>query len=132
MAKNRIVHVEWRTNDGAKLSHFYGELFNWKFKAEGEANQYTLVDTKNKELAGGIFQLPPGALMPPGFMNYIEVDDLEAYEKKVQTLGGKVMMSKQPVEKWGTFSVFADLDGNVVGLWESLKKKDKKKKKKKD
>jgi len=45
------------------------------------------------------------------------VDDLAAYRKKVQEAGGKILVEEQDVAGMGKFSLFADPDGRVMGLW---------------
>jgi len=47
---------------------------------------------------------------------YVQVDDLPAYLKKAESLGGKTLVP--PVEiPAGTFAWFTDPDGNAIGLW---------------
>jgi predicted enzyme related to lactoylglutathione lyase len=47
---------------------------------------------------------------------YVQVDDLPAYLKKAESLGGKTLVP--PVEiPQGSFAWFADPDGNTIGLW---------------
>jgi len=44
------------------------------------------------------------------------VDDVRAYLKKANTLGGKMLVP--PIEiPTGTFAWLQDPDGNTVGLW---------------
>jgi predicted enzyme related to lactoylglutathione lyase len=123
--KHPINHVEWTTRDSARLQHFYGSLFNWKFSEAGPG--YTFIETGNKEVGGGIFQIPSGEQMPHGVTNYIDVEDLADYEARILELGGKIMKSRQEVPHMGWFSIFHDVDGNTVALWQALKKKEIKK-----
>ncbi len=47
---------------------------------------------------------------------YVQVDDLQAYLNKAQSLGGKTLVP--PVEiPTGTFAWLSDPEGNTVGLW---------------
>ena len=47
---------------------------------------------------------------------YVQVDNVQAYLTKAETLGGKTLVP--PVEiPTGTFAWFADPDGNIIGLW---------------
>ncbi len=120
--KHPVNHVEWRTRDTARLQRFYGDLFSWKFAAAGPS--YTMVSTGNKELTGGIMQIEKDQhQVTPGLSNYVLVDDLTAYEARVHELGGKVLMSKQEVQGMGWFSIFHDVDGNVMALWQNIDKK---------
>jgi predicted enzyme related to lactoylglutathione lyase len=113
--KNIINHIEFRSKDRNRLKHFYGELFAWKFQDFGDG--YTVIDTGAKESGGGIMQA--GEHEPTGVVNYISVDDLHAYEEKVKALGGHIKMSNIEVPGMGHFSVFADVDGNALALWQA-------------
>jgi predicted enzyme related to lactoylglutathione lyase len=48
---------------------------------------------------------------------YIDVDDLAAYRARIQQAGGKILVDEQQVPGTGAFSLFADPDGRVVGIW---------------
>jgi predicted enzyme related to lactoylglutathione lyase len=48
---------------------------------------------------------------------YIDVNDLDAYGKKITDAGGKLIVEKQQVPGMGSFSLFADPDGRVLGIW---------------
>ncbi len=126
MAKNRLVHFEFRTRDRNRLKAFYAALFHWKFEEFGDS--YTGVKTGNDECGGGIFQCPEG--VPTGTSNYFDVDDLADYEAKVRELGGKVLMSNQEVPGHGWFSLCLDVDGNSLALWKGLRKSERKQLKK--
>ncbi|MCH8035402.1 MAG: hypothetical protein IH950_16810 [Bacteroidetes bacterium] len=39
--------------------------------------------------------------------------------KKVEELGGKIVMPKSAVPGMGWFVHFTDMDGNLLALWES-------------
>ena len=43
----------------------------------------------------------------------ISADDL----KKVEELGGKVVMPEFPIGQWGAMAIFLDPTGNRVALW---------------
>src|SRR6476646_9034535 len=113
--KNLINHIEFRTKDKNRLKSFYGDLFAWKFQDFGDG--YTVIDTGAKEAGGGIMQT--GENEPTGVVNYISVDDLDGYEAKVKAKGGQVKMSKIEVPGMGHFSIFSDVDNNVLALWQN-------------
>ena len=48
---------------------------------------------------------------------YVQVDDLSAYLKKAEALGGKTIVPPQEVPGMGRFAWFADPEGTAVGLW---------------
>jgi predicted enzyme related to lactoylglutathione lyase len=79
---------------------------------------YGLVDTGagSDAVIGGI-----GPSMAPGDTGvkvYVRVDDLDVFLGRAVELGGVRLVepTKLPGE-YGTFAIFADLDGNPVGLW---------------
>ena len=58
---------------------------------------------------------------PLGVFVYILVDNIDATLKKVEELGGKVIVPKSPCGEC-FMAFFVDPDGNVFGLWEESKK----------
>ena len=48
---------------------------------------------------------------------YIDVDDLAAYRQKIVDAGGKIIVEEMAVPGVGSFSLFEDLDGRVLGMW---------------
>jgi predicted enzyme related to lactoylglutathione lyase len=50
---------------------------------------------------------------------YIEVEDLQAGLDKAESLGGKTLMEPEEIPGAVTMAMFADPDGNVVGLIKS-------------
>ena len=53
-----------------------------------------------------------------GITVYINVESVDDYSKKVQSLGGTVIMPKMAVPTMGYFAVFMDTEGNALALWE--------------
>jgi predicted enzyme related to lactoylglutathione lyase len=50
---------------------------------------------------------------------YIDVEDLAAYRKKIVAAGGKIHVEEQEVPGMGSFSLFTDPEGRMMGLWRS-------------
>ena len=112
---NPVVHWEIQAQDPAKLQSFYGELFGWHVDANNPFN-YGVVDTHSE---GGI----NGGIAPAQGANqvtfYVEVDDLQAYLDKAESLGGKTLMPPTVIPNMVTFAMFADPQGNMVGMVKS-------------
>jgi predicted enzyme related to lactoylglutathione lyase len=53
---------------------------------------------------------------------YILVDEIEPYIEKTKELGGGIETQKKEIPKVGWFAHILDPDGNIVGLFEDLKK----------
>ncbi len=49
---------------------------------------------------------------------YVSVDDLRASLEKAEELGGKKVVEPMPIPAVGTFAMFQDPDGVVIGLFE--------------
>ena len=124
--KHPIVHIEYRSRDSKRLQHFYTAAFGWKF--DEPMPGYAMFDSGNKEVGGGIMQLGADQHhMQPGVSNYVGVKSLEESEAKVLEAGGKVLMARQSVPGMGHFTIFTDVDGNMLGMWQPLDKKEAKK-----
>lgn len=46
----------------------------------------------------------------------MQVDDLKAYLGKVESMGGKTVMPPMDIPGGPTLALFADPEGNVVGM----------------
>ena len=111
---NPVVHFEILGKEPEKLQNFYRDLFDWKIDADNPMN-YGVVDTGDGGMMGGI----GGTNLLAGHLTfYVQVDDLDAYLQKAVSVGGRVMA--QPSETGAVrYAVFADPEGNIVGLAES-------------
>lgn len=116
-----VVHFEIMGKDGLKLQKFYGDLFGWKIQNMAEMGNYGMTETGARgdssgkgSIDGGVGGTQPDA---PGYVTiYIQVDDIDAYLKKIVSKGGKTIMPKTEIPNVVTFAQFADIEGNVVGL----------------
>ena len=108
---NPVVHFEIHGEDGAKLQKFYGDAFGWKVNADNPMN-YGIVEAQDGKGVGGGITVSESAQT----MFYIEVADLAASLKSVESLGGRVVMDVTTIPGMVTFAQFADPEGNVVGL----------------
>ena len=88
---NPVVHFEVIGKDAKKLQDFYGSLFDWKVDSNNPMD-YGIVDTHTEGtgINGGIAQTQPSEANRVTF--YVEVDDLQAYLDKAESLGGKTIM----------------------------------------
>jgi uncharacterized protein len=124
-----IVHFEIPANDPEKLSEFYKNLFGWKIEkmSMGEAGDYWTIETrpgtaqneaeamKRPGTNGGMMKKMDPSQRP---LNYVMVDSVDEFSKKLQSLGGKIIVPKTPIPQMGAFAVGLDPEGNPVGLFE--------------
>ena len=103
-----VVHFEILGKDPKKLQGFYGDLFGCHIDANNPMN-YGIVDTHGE---GGIG--PAEGQTQLTF--YVQVDDPQAYLNKIEAAGGKTIVPVTEIPDMVTFAMFADPEGNVVGL----------------
>ncbi len=128
-----IVHFEIPANDIEKLRKFYGDLFGWRIeKYPGPTVYYMLetvpVDEKTMMpirlgVNGGLY-VKKDAAMPELAkpINYISVESVEEYSKKVEALGGKIVVPKMEITGLGWWALALDPEGNAFGMLEYMKK----------
>ena len=113
-----VVHWEFWTENPEKVSDFYARVFDWKIQHYPEMN-YRIADTQagGVGINGGIFTPDRSGPWPGNMSFYIDVDDLATYRKKIEAAGGKILVPEQEVPGMGSFSLFSDPDGRVMGIW---------------
>jgi predicted enzyme related to lactoylglutathione lyase len=114
-----IVHFDLPADDPERAKQFYSELFGWKFEKYPGPVEYYLIETTALDGSEGV----GGGMGKRGapdqrIVNYIGVPSIEEYLKNVETLGGKVVMPKMSVPRFGYLAVCLDPEGNAFGLWE--------------
>ena len=114
LATYSVVHIEILGADAPRLQRFYAELFGWNITLNPVGYGYVPVaPTQPVILTGGIGQSPQGR---PLAVFYIKVDNPVAVLKKVEALGGRVVVPPVDVPGGMTFARFADPEGNVIGI----------------
>lgn len=109
------MHFEINADDPLRAKKFYEEVFGWKIeKWEGPVD-YWNIETGEEEpgINGGIQKREePG----DGIDNFIEIDSLDDYIKKISDVGGKIISDKISIPGVGTFTYILDTEGNKFGL----------------
>jgi hypothetical protein len=125
-----IVHFEIPANNPEKLSEFYKNLFGWKVQKTpmGAMGDYYMFETRagtaqDLEKAqstaganGGMMKKMDANQRP---VNYVLVESVDEFSKKIQDLGGKIIVPKTPIPNMGAFAIGLDPEGNQVGIFES-------------
>jgi hypothetical protein len=109
---------ELHTKDQTAAGKFYGALFGWTGKvADGDPMKYWHWMRNGKDIGGMMTLQQPG--IPPHWLAYIAVSDVEGSTKKVKDLGGKVLMDTMDIPKTGKFSIVQDPTGSAFALFRS-------------
>jgi hypothetical protein len=98
-----VAFFEVSSSDHERAQKFYAELFGWQVAAD-------------PAIGGGIGPVEDGDA--GGVRIYVKVDDLDAYLQRAERLGGTRLVPPTDLPTgYGRFAMFADPDGNTVGLW---------------
>ena len=111
---NPITHFEIIGKDGKKLQDFYAGLFDWQVDASNPMNYGIVQPQDGRGTGGGI-----GQGETPALTFYVEVEDVQAYLDKAQSLGAKVILPRTVMPGMATYAQIADPEGNVIGLAET-------------
>ena len=103
MVDHTVIHFEIPADNVEKLRRFYSELFGWKIEKTPGPMDYWMIETVPVDENGNA--LRPG--VNGGMMrkqhsehkptNYIAVESVDDYLKKIESLGGKTTVPKMEV-----------------------------------
>lgn len=116
-----VVHFELWSKEPGKISDFYSRVFEWDIQHIPEMD-YRLVTTGGEGGINGGIMTPKEGPWPGSMAFYIDVDDLAVYRQKITDAGGKIIVEEMDVPGVGSFSLFEDPDGRVLGMWKQLPK----------
>lgn len=107
-----VIHFEVVGKDGPALQRFYSDVFGWTLDTNNPTG-YGMVRPA-EGIAGGIGASNDGG---PGHVTfYVHTDDAAATLRRIEQLGGRVIMPLTEVAPETTIALFADPEGHVVGL----------------
>jgi len=129
---DKVVHFEIPTDDHARAKRFYPEAFGWQLQDMPAGDDvYTFALTspvdehfRHREsgaINGGLFQRSPQLPVRNPVIT-IGVDSIEEALRRVEAAGGAVAVPKGEVPDMGYYAYFTDTEGNVMGLWETMRK----------
>jgi len=115
--------MELATKDSERAKGFYGEIFGWKFRQDDlpEGGFYIMASAGEKGVCG-MYDMPAEMEehgIPPFWLSYVRVEDLEATVARVGELGGQVMRPPMDVMDYGRMAVCADPTGAAFALWQA-------------
>jgi predicted enzyme related to lactoylglutathione lyase len=112
-----VVHVEIPARDLRRAKDFYGKVFGWTFQDMGK--DYTLFTPPGGGVGGGINKVSKVPKRPV-VQAYLEVANIDATLKDIKKARGTVVRDKSEVPGHGWWAAFADPQGTVLFLWQSL------------
>jgi hypothetical protein len=114
-----VAWFEVTSPDAGRARAFYAELFGWQASTDPAMGDYALMDTgAGEEAIGGGIGPVSGPDDKPGVKIYMRVDNLDTYLDRAEKLGGRRLVPPMDLPgDAGRIAIFADPDGNPVGLW---------------
>ena len=118
---NSFCWADLVTPDPARAEKFYSSLFGWKLE-RGEKDPSGYLHIKNGDShIGGIPPSHGDSKMPPHWMIYFMVADVEAGSSKAKQMGASIYMPAQKMEGVGTWAILGDPQGAVFALFKSAR-----------
>jgi hypothetical protein len=108
---------ELLVRDTAAQGAFYNRLLGWEAVATpmGEMN-YTIFKAGGRDVAGMMPVPMPG--VPPHWLTYVKVADVDASARLAGELGGKVVAGPFDIPNIGRIAVVLDPEGAAFGLYQ--------------
>jgi hypothetical protein len=108
--------AELETPDVEAAKEFYQGVFGWELaQSDMPGAPYTVIKAGGREV-GGMMRLPPQAPpgTPPHWLVYVTVNDVDEVARKVEELGGRLLVQPREIPKVGRFCVLQDPQGAVL------------------
>jgi predicted enzyme related to lactoylglutathione lyase len=113
---NPFVHLELATSDMSKAKEFYGKLFNWTFTDNNMGENMIYSTFKPDDGPGGGLYSMPG--VPPAWLAYVGVDDINTATAKATSLGATIIRGPLEVPGIGWMTILSDPTGATIALWQ--------------
>lgn len=109
---NTFVWHDLMTSDVKAAEAFYSAVIGWRCADSGMPGQaYTLLYNGDAQVGGIMLTPEENAGVPPMWMGYIGVPDVDEWAGKVTKAGGKIWKGPQDIPGVGRFAVAADPHG---------------------
>jgi predicted enzyme related to lactoylglutathione lyase len=116
-SKGLFVWHEHLTRDVQAAIAFYSEVIGWETQAFG--SDY-IIWVGGQGPLGGVMKLPEELAkqgVPPHWMAYVQVEDVDATAALARQLGGKVCKEATVIPTVGRFAVLADPQGAAIAVF---------------
>ncbi len=113
-----ILWQDLTVGNAGDVSRFYAEVVGWEASPHdmGEYHDFNMKDGEGKIVAGICHAKGSNANIPPQWILYISVEDVEASAARCRELGGEVVDGPRTVGE-SRFCIIRDPAGAVAGLY---------------
>ncbi len=116
-----ILWTDLTVENAEKVRDFYGRVVGWKSDGldMGGYDDFNMIPKGSSDPVAGICHARGGNRgLPPYWMIYLAVDDLDASIAECKGLGGKVLAGPKDMPGHGRYCVIEDPAGAVAALFE--------------
>jgi predicted enzyme related to lactoylglutathione lyase len=116
----RFVWYELFTTDIRAAKNFYSKVVGWGLHDLHAGGYSHTMFTTGTTPIGGLMDLPEGAKtnnVPPGWVGYVGVNDVDATTKRFQAAGGNVYVEPHNIPYVGRFSLVTDPQRATIALF---------------
>jgi predicted enzyme related to lactoylglutathione lyase len=117
-----LCWADLSTPDAKPAADFYSGLFGWQIVADPKDSSGYLHIKNGEHFIGGI---PPASYrqpgVPPHWMAYFQVDDVDASASTAKRMGANVYLPPMTMEGVGRMSVIADPQGAAFAIFKSAR-----------
>jgi predicted enzyme related to lactoylglutathione lyase len=110
-----FVWADLLTRDPDAAAQFYRGLAGYSVERWRMSNVESIVLVSGRFTRAGISHLPP-SVERPGWLPFVQVDDVLGTIGRAVIAGGKVVLSPRPELLDGQVAVIADPRGGIVGV----------------
>ncbi|MCH9657833.1 VOC family protein [archaeon] len=127
---NSVVWFEMPFDESERAQKFYKDVFGWNINSVPNMEDYLLANTTDTDpqtmqpknpgaINGGMSKRNSNTAQHPVVV--IQVDSIDEHAKKIESSGGKIVMSKTDIGAFGFYARVSDTEGNEIGIWEQAK-----------
>ena len=111
--------VDLGTTDRKAAWEFYQHVFAWTIEDSGEEFGHYGMAMQHGLPVAGLGELPAGSPMPPAWITYLAVDDVDAIVATIEANNGTVLAPAMDVGDEGRTAIARDPTGGVFGIWQA-------------
>lgn len=118
--KGTVAWTDLTVDDAESVRDFYKQVVGWRVEPVdmGGYADYNMCGPSGTPLAGVCHARGPNADLPPVWLIYVHVDDLDQSIERCQSLGGHVVSGPKSMGSVGRYCVIQDPAGAHLGLIE--------------
>ncbi len=115
-----VSWIDIAVDDAAGLRDFYASVVGWtpQSLSMGDYDDFGMNDSSGETVAGICHAKGPNASLPPMWIPYFQVADLEGSLARCLELGGELLRPLQDMGSYGRLCIIRDPAGAVCALSE--------------